>query len=85
MYISEIHRKEEIYLIDTKSPLQEATNTHNTTKNKVHIVYFFNLIICPVVRVFPLESLVFCVMFCRSLFALLSFFFCAVCPLIYCF
>ena len=30
-------------------------------------------------------SLVFCVMFCRSLFALLSFFFCAVCPLIYCF
>ena len=25
MYISEIHRKEEIYLIDTKSPLQEAT------------------------------------------------------------
>jgi hypothetical protein len=34
-------------------------NTHNTTKNKVHIVYFFNLIICPVVRVFPLESLVY--------------------------
>jgi hypothetical protein len=31
-------------------------NTHNTTKNKVHIVYFFKLVICPVVRVFPLES-----------------------------
>jgi hypothetical protein len=27
---------------------------HNTTKNKVHIVYFFKLVICPVVRVFPL-------------------------------
>ena len=25
MEISEIHRKEEIYLIDTKSPLQEST------------------------------------------------------------
>jgi hypothetical protein len=29
-------------------------NMHNTTKNKVHIhvVYFFKLVICPVVRVF---------------------------------
>ena len=34
------------------------TNTHNTTKNKVHIVYFFKLVICPVVRVFPLEALI---------------------------
>jgi hypothetical protein len=33
-------------------------NTHNTTKNKVHIVYFFTLVICPVVCVFPLESLI---------------------------
>ena len=33
-------------------------NTHNTTKNKVHIVYFFKLVICPVVRVLPLESLI---------------------------
>jgi hypothetical protein len=33
--------------------------THNTTtKNKVHIVYFFKLVICPVVRVFALESLI---------------------------
>ena len=33
--------------------------THNTTnKNKVHIVYFFKLVICPVVRVFSLESLI---------------------------
>jgi hypothetical protein len=28
-------------------------NTHNTTKNKVHIVYFFKLVFWPVVRVFP--------------------------------
>jgi hypothetical protein len=33
-------------------------STHNTTKNKVHIVYFFKLVICPVVRVFSLESLI---------------------------
>ena len=26
-------------------------NKHNTTKNKVHVVYFFKLVICPVVRV----------------------------------
>jgi hypothetical protein len=35
---------------------KNGKNTHNTTKNKVHIVYFFKLVICPVVRVFPLES-----------------------------
>jgi hypothetical protein len=30
---------------------KNGKNTHNTTKNKVHIVYFFKLVICPVVRV----------------------------------
>jgi hypothetical protein len=32
---------------------KNGKNTHNTTKTKVHIVYFFKLVICPVVRVFP--------------------------------
>jgi UTP-glucose-1-phosphate uridylyltransferase len=32
-------------------------NTHNTAKSKVHIhvVYFFKLVICPVVRVFQIH------------------------------